>query len=375
MDALDRPDTEAELRDRTARARDAAATARDRAMDDVEAGSPQEEHSRKLTGSDILIRAASQRKRAHQRRTQAAQQRELAAQDRQHAAEDREQAALERGVALAERDALIAELRHQQARADQALRDQRRAELLARTLQRSLSPPILPHIDGLDVAVHYEPCAPEEVGGDFYDLFALADGRSGFFLGDVCGKGSEAAAVTSLARYTMRTAAMLHEAPAAIVMDLNAALLMQSTDPIQTCTTVYGEIDMSSAAAEITLAVAGHPPPIIVRADGSVEATAARGTMLGVIGDPTFETCEVNLEPGDAIVLCSDGIQDTVMNGARSDEQRVAGLLAGTPHAGAQALVERLTQALQSSDRPLRDDVAIMVLHRTRSDRPQPGRR
>ena len=105
------------------------------------------------------------------------------------------------------------------------MRYQHRAEELTRTLQRSLSPPSLPKVAGLDVAVHYEPSAPEDVGGDFYDLFPLARGadRLGFFLGDVCGKGPEAAAVTSLARYTMRTAAMLHEAPEAILMDLNAA--------------------------------------------------------------------------------------------------------------------------------------------------------
>ncbi len=81
----------------------------------------------------------------------------------------------------------------------------------------------------------------------------------------------------------MRTAAMLHETPDVILMDLNAALLMQNTDPIQTCTTVYGEININSGAATITLAVAGHPPPMIVRTDGGVEATTARGTMLGVI--------------------------------------------------------------------------------------------
>ena len=85
-------------------------------------------------------------------------------------------------------------------------------------MQHSLSPPSLPSIEGLDVAVHYEPSAPEDVGGDPYDLFPLAGSRSGFFLGDVCGTGPEAAAVTSLARYTMRTAAMLQEKPDAILM-------------------------------------------------------------------------------------------------------------------------------------------------------------
>jgi len=182
----------------------------------------------------------------------------------------------------------VVELRREHELRAEALGHQHRAEQLARTLQRSLSPPSLPRIPGLDVAVHYEPSAPEEVGGDFYDLFPLTGGRSGFFLGDVCGKGPEAAAITSLARYTMRTAAMLHETPEAILMDLNTALLMDSNGPIQTCTAVYGQLDMSTGVAAITLAAAGHPAPLIVRANGTVQATLAHGTLLGAVKDPAL---------------------------------------------------------------------------------------
>jgi len=158
-----------------------------------------------------------------------------------------------------------------------------RARCNAACLRRAL-----PQIAGLDVAAHYEPSAPEEVGGDFYDLFALSAGRTGFFLGDVCGKGPEAAAVTSLARYTMRTAAMLREQPDAILADLNAAL----------------------------------------RIDG----------------------------PASSMQTCIDGVA--------VDEQRVFELLAGTPRASAQALVNRLVHALRATPRPMRDDIAIMVLRR-----------
>jgi sigma-B regulation protein RsbU (phosphoserine phosphatase) len=210
--------------------------------------------------------------------------------------------------------------------------------------------------------VHYEPSAPEEVGGDFYDLFALSAARTGFFLGDVCGKGTDAAAVTSLARYTMRTAAMLHEKPDAILMDLNSALLMDGAESMQTCTVVYGQIDMSSGAAAITLAVAGHPPPLIVRAHGAIETTPARGTLLGAVEDPAFTTCRVMLEPGDAIVIYSDGIHDTEIDAVRVDEHRVLELLTGPPSADVQGLLDRLLDALRATQRPLRDDVAIMVL-------------
>ena len=124
-------------------------------------------------------------------------------------------------------------------------------------------------------------------------------------------------------------------------------------------------MDMSDAGAAITLAVAGHPPPLVVRASGVVESTPAHGTMLGAVADPAFVTCQVSLAPGDAIVICSDGILDTEIDGDRVDEQRVSELLCGPQHAGVQMLVDRLLHALRSSLRPLRDDIAIMALRRT----------
>lgn len=358
-------------RDKVAQARDLAALARDRAADARALAMAQRDTAfdgefgaGARNPADTVVRAAGRRKRAVAHRIQAAEQREMAALDRQSAAQDREQAAEERRQAREDRDALIVELAQERERRERALRHQHRAETLSRTLQRSLSPPSLPHIDDLDVAVHYEPFAPEEVGGDFYDLFPLGSKRSGFFLGDVCGKGPEAASVTSLARYTMRTAAMLRETPDAILMDLNTAL-MQSTGPMQTCTAVYGQIDMTDGRAAITLAVGGHPAPLVVRADSSVEPTGAHGTMLGAIEAPVFEMCAASLSPGDAIVICSDGIIDTQIDGVEVDEARIADLLAGTADASAETLVDRLRQALQRIDRPLRDDVAIMALRRT----------
>jgi sigma-B regulation protein RsbU (phosphoserine phosphatase) len=260
--------------------------------------------------------------------------------------------------------AAIREVRGERELRRQGLEQQRRAESLSRTLQRSLSPPRLPDIDGLDVAVRYEPYAPEDVGGDFYDHFQLAPGRSCFFLGDVCGKGAQAAAVTSLARYTLRTAALLDEGPWATLAHLNAALLMERADGMQTCTVVYGEIDVTGASAAVRLAVAGHPAPLVVRAGGSVEITPAHGTLLGAFGDPAFHTCSVRLDAGDAIVAYSDGLLDAEHDGVMVDEHHIAELLAGVQDAAAQTLVDRLWRALGGADR-LRDDVAIMALRRT----------
>jgi serine phosphatase RsbU (regulator of sigma subunit) len=365
LQAAARRDAAADARDRAALARDAAAAQRNVAMAQLDAATQRDEDSQPLTGAELVVRAAGQRRRAAQRRTMAAQQRELAAEDRHAAARDRAEAASERLQALVDREALLREIRREQGGRAEAKRHQHSAEDLARTLQRSLSPPRLPRVDGLDVAAHYEPFAPEEVGGDFYDLFPLAGGRSGFFLGDVCGKGPEAATLTSLARYTMRTAAMLREGPAAILADLNVALLADSASFMQNCTVVYGQIDMDTQRTRVLLAAAGHPAPIIVRADGSVEVTPARGTLLGAIEQPRFATCEVELALGDAIFVYSDGILDTEIAGVRVDEDRLAGMLEGAPDASAQALVDRLVDELQRIDRPLRDDVALMALRRT----------
>ncbi len=365
LDAADTRDTIAGARDAAARARDLAARGRQIAMTQLDASAQQADETRAVTGIDVVMRASRQRKGAAQRRAQASEQRELAAADRVLAAEDRQHAAGERLQAFSDREALLSELEDEQDRREQALRYQHRAEELARTLQRSLSPPTLPRVAGLDVAVHYQPAAPEDVGGDFYDLFPLGGLRMGCFLGDVCGKGPQAAAVTSRARYTMRTAAMLHETPGAILMDLNEALLMQSSEPIHTCTAVYGEIAMRAQTTSVTLAVAGHPAPLIVRASGVVETTPARGSMLGAVIDPVFHPCEIELAPGDALVMCSDGIFDTEIDAIRVDEEHLAVLLSGPPNADAQAIVDRLTHELRTNERPLRDDVAIMVLRRT----------
>jgi serine phosphatase RsbU (regulator of sigma subunit) len=364
LDARRRDDVAA-ARDLAAEERDTAALARSIEMAALDKRMQRDDEARPQSAADVAVRAAGQRKRAEQRRAQAARNRELASEDRLSAAADRAQSARERKEALAEREELIDELRREQERRERALRHQHRAEELARTLQRSLSPPMLPQVAGLDVAVHYEPFAPEEVGGDFYDLFHLAADRAGFFLGDVCGKGPEAATLTSLARYTMRTAAMLRERPDEILMDLNAALLMDQGAATQLCTAVYGQIDMQRDGATGTFAAGGHPPPLIVRANGRIEAAPASGTLLGAVEQPVFETCAFDLEAGDTILLYSDGILDATIGGRLVDEEHLRALLAGPSGASAQAIVDRLVALLKRLDGPLRDDVAVLALRRT----------
>ncbi len=159
---------------------------------------------------------------------------------------------------------------------------------------------------------------------------------------------------------------MAHSASGDLLVSSTNGLLMHTAGPMQTARrlSVYGQIDMTTGAAAIVLAVAGHPPPLIVRKDGSVQTTSAHGTMLGAVDDPVFHTGEVNLQPGDAIVICSGGIFDTQLGGIRVDEQHVAELLSGGSHASARDLVNGLISALDDVDRPLRDDIAIMTLQR-----------
>ena len=258
--------------------------------------------------------------------------------------------------------AAMRELRLEREARHEALEQQRHAEQLTRTLQRSLSPPTLPDVLGLRIAVHYQPFSRAEVGGDFYDLFALETDRWGFFLGDVCGKGPEAASLTSLARYTLRAAAMHHQDPADVLRDLNAALLIQDADDM--CTAVFGQIHTSGSEMTITLAVGGHPPPLVLRADCTVEPVQTRGTMLGAFSDVAFQTCRIELQPDDAIVLYSDGLLDIQVDGARVDEQWLADVICSASDTAAHQIVERVTDTLKRLELPLRDDVAIVAISR-----------
>ena len=262
--------------------------------------------------------------------------------------------------------AAMRELRRERDARHQALDEQRHAERLTRALQRSLSPPALPDVPGLQIAVYYRPFSDAEVGGDFYDLFPLDRGRWGLFLGDVCGKGPEAASLTSLARYTLRAAAMYNEDPTGVLRDLNTALLMQ--DAHDMCTAVYGEIDTTGSELTITLAAAGHPPPLVLRADYTVETLPTRGTMLGAFSDVAFQICQIGLQPGDAIVLYSDGLLDIQPDGTQVDEQWLAEVVRSATDTAAQQIVDRVTETLERLELPLRDDVAFMAI-----SRPLPG--
>src|SRR3954451_3213769 len=182
----------------------------------------------------------------------------------------------------------------------------------ARTLQESLLPPHLPEVPRLELAARFRPAgAGMQVGGDFYDIFELGTDRWGIAIGDVCGKGAEAAALTALTRYTVRAAAMYEQDGAGVLRVLNEALLRQRTD-FRFTTLAFCIVDFSADPPRLYVACGGHPGPLVLRPDGSVEAVGGMGPLLGVVANAEFRQDEAELEADDVIVLYTDGLTDAL---------------------------------------------------------------
>ncbi|WP_431987214.1 PP2C family protein-serine/threonine phosphatase [Streptomyces griseoflavus] len=254
-----------------------------------------------------------------------------------------------------------AEEAHRQAEADR----ERLRETL-QVLQRSLLPETLPDIPGVRAACHYHTASAMQLGGDFYDLFALDDTRTAFFLGDVCGKGPQAAALTSLTRYTLRTA-LLHDVdPVADLAVLNTALLDRYTgDDPRYCTAVVGVMDRVGDTLEVRLASGGHPPALVLRADGRVDTLATAGGMLvGAFPSARFAPAHTTLQPGDTLLLYTDGLTEArvgphhEMYGDEALESFAAGLAPTAPH----DLVDALKDLLRGFGDGLDDDTALLAI-------------
>jgi PAS domain S-box-containing protein len=232
---------------------------------------------------------------------------------------------------------------------------------IAGTLQRSLLPVALPRIPGLETAARFRPIGEGiEVGGDFYDVFASGGGGWSAVIGDVCGKGPEAAAVTALARYTLRAAAMRERLPSRSLRLLNEALLRQRDDQ-RFCTVAYAYLETVAGGATLGLATGGHPLPLLLRRDGVVEQLGEPGTLLGIVSDPQLSDHKATLAPGDALVLYTDGVTDG-RGGALSEAQlhALVGSCAGAPADVIAACVEGA--AVEAQNGTPSDDIAVLVL-------------
>ncbi|MEE1813910.1 SpoIIE family protein phosphatase [Streptomyces sp. SP18ES09] len=247
-----------------------------------------------------------------------------------------------------------------------------RLQVLATTLQKTLLPPALVDVPGLDVSAYYHIASVDEVGGDFYDLFPLAAGTWGLFLGDVCGKGAAAAAVTSLARYTLRAAAVYDPAPAAVLANLNTVLNheYQGTEP-RFCTVVFGLLtpDEDGGGFRITLASGGHPPALLMRADGTADfLPTPGGQLIGVLPDPHIATTTVHLAPGDTLLLHTDGLTEAHTNAAAGGGERYgddAFLDFGRALAPTTAsdTIRAVRDLLDTFGTGVDDDTAVLAIH------------
>jgi PAS domain S-box-containing protein len=234
---------------------------------------------------------------------------------------------------------------------------------IARTLQRSLLPR-LPEVSGIQIGVEYLPMGQEnEVGGDFYDLIHTEGKRWLAVIGDVCGKGAAAAAVTALTRYTIRAVAMREDEPSTVLRGLNEAMLRQLGDD-QFCTVACARLQPAPGGFELDVARGGHPVPLLVRADGSVEAVVPKGRALGVFLDPGLAVQRVRLGPGDAAVFYTDGITEARgPDGSFFGEGRLRDLLRSCAGLDAPAIAEKMRDVtLEFGEGNLRDDLAVLVL-------------
>lgn len=246
--------------------------------------------------------------------------------------------------------------------AEQLIRGRERLAHIARTLQTSLLPPVLPDIAGVELAAGFRPLGDGyEVGGDFYDVFEVGEGQWALTLGDVCGKGSEAAVITALARYTLRAAAMRSADPATVLATLNEAVNRQHPD--QFCTVAYSVFDPRSGV--FRLALGGHPHPLILTAAGEVIAVGKAGTLLGPYAGWTGQTDIHQLESGDTLVFYTDGVTEARAGKEFFGDERVAGILRSAQGASAVNLVQLIEAAVVDYAGALTDDLALLAIRKT----------
>ncbi len=235
---------------------------------------------------------------------------------------------------------------------------------IAQTLQTSLLPPVLPEIPGLETAALYRPAGEGiDVGGDFYDVFSTGERQWFAVMGDVCGKGAEAAAVTALARYTIRAAVARHRSPAGILRWLNDAMLRQRSGPARFVTIACARLDLDRDGVGATVASGGHPCPKVLRATGLVEDLGVPGTLLGVLGNVRLEDRTTGLAPGDALILYTDGLSEAGAPARLWTPAQLDAAIAGARRKPAQAIVDHLARAaIAEAPGGLRDDLALVAV-------------
>ncbi|MFI1376623.1 PP2C family protein-serine/threonine phosphatase [Streptomyces longwoodensis] len=271
----------------------------------------------------------------------------------------------------------------ERAAREQAERDKAAIASFASTLQRTLLPPALPTVPGLELACHYHTASVHDVGGDFYDVFPLSAGKWGLFLGDVCGKGAEAATITSLVRYTLRASAQHTDDPVAVLGALNSALLTDVWAGSRFCTAFFATLAPDPAGGfTVALATGGHPPayhlsPAPPEAGPAPHTRVAAvrpqgGMLIGAFPGARFASTTLHLAPGQALLLYTDGLTEaqTSTGTMLGDEGLTAFLSARPASCGAAQLVQDTVGLLDALPEGASDDVALLALSVPAPDQP-----
>ena len=239
---------------------------------------------------------------------------------------------------------------------------------IATVLQHSLLPRSLPEIRGFEAASRFLAAGEAyEVGGDFYDVFRTGSTTWNAVIGDVCGKGPEAAALTALARYTIRTASSPESPPSEVLRTLHESISAERSD-LRFCTAALARIQSPAngrGIARLTVALGGHPLPLVLRKEGRVDRIGEPGSLLGALPSPALADVDARLATGDSLVLYTDGMIETQDRSRGDGPGWLASELAETSGNGAEEIAERLARsAIRRQGGEPRDDIAVLVLHR-----------
>lgn len=266
--------------------------------------------------------------------------------------------------------ALAEELARRAAAAVDNARAFSHTSAVAHTLQHSLLPPRLPAIPGVELAARYQPASRYmDVGGDFYDAFALTDGHWGLLIGDVAGKGPAAAATTAIVRYTARAAARFGSS-GGVAAGVNDALL-ETDDDENFCTMVYADLEPADDGVTLSLLNCGHPAPLLVTAAGEARELECQGSLLGQFPDPLAGAERVRLGPGDVMVFVTDGVLEA--RAPRPAEEPgpislfgydgLTSAVTAAPRDSADGLARAIQEAaLDFAGGTLTDDLAVLVV-------------
>jgi PAS domain S-box-containing protein len=238
---------------------------------------------------------------------------------------------------------------------------------VARTLQSSLLPPELPAIPGFELAARYRAAGQgNEVGGDFYDVFSTEDGKWAVVLGDVMGKGPRAAALTGLARHTLRAVTTSKHGPSHVLRRLNDAILKHDPTTTQFATVALAFVWQEGELGRTIISSGGHHLPLIMRADGSVERAGEAGMVLGAFPDPELTDFEVSLQPGDSIIFFTDGVIEEGEGKRTFGERSLISVVQGAAGRPPSEIAEAIENAVVDfrPEEP-RDDIAILALRFT----------